>query len=72
MQLAAKIRDARANLAHRRTLGRANRQLIEELATFTTAAERADLDLMLERYSPEETREIRAILGRQDARRHYA
>ncbi len=40
--------------------------------TFTTAAERAELDLMIDRHSPEETRQIRAILSRQDAHRQYA
>jgi hypothetical protein len=72
MQLAAKIRDARTSLAHRRTVRRANRQLSEELAAFATVAERTELDLILDRHSPEETREIRAILSRQDAERRFA
>jgi hypothetical protein len=72
MQLAAKIRDARTSLTHRRTVRRANRQLSEELAAFATVAERTELDLMLDRHSPEETREIRAILSRQDAERRFA
>src|SRR3978361_1334025 len=67
MQLAAKIRDARTALAQYRTVRRANRQLSDELAAFSTAAERAELDLMLDRHSDEETRQIRAILSRQDA-----
>jgi hypothetical protein len=72
MQLAAKIRDARSTLAQYRTVRRANRQLSDELAAFSTAAERAELDLMLDRHSDEETRQIRAILSRQDAERRYA
>jgi hypothetical protein len=72
MQLTAKIRAARSSLSHRRTVRLAHRQLSEELATFTSAADRAELDHMLDRHSPEETREIRVILSRQDADRQYA
>jgi len=68
MQLAAKIRDARTSLSHRRTARHAHRQLAAELAAFTSPADRAELDQMLERHSHAETREIRAILRRQDAR----
>jgi hypothetical protein len=69
MQLAAKFRDARANLSHLRTMRRANQQLSAELATFTSAADRAELEEILDRHSFEETREIRVILSRQDAER---
>jgi hypothetical protein len=69
MQLAAKIRDARTTLSHRRTARLAHRQLAAELAAFTSAADRAELDQILERHSHAETREIRAILSRQDAQR---
>jgi hypothetical protein len=69
MQLAAKIRDARTSLSHRRTMRLARRRLSAELATFTTAADRAELDVLLDRHSGDETREIRAILLRQDAGR---
>jgi hypothetical protein len=69
MQLAAKIRDARTSLSHRRTLRLARRRLSAELATFTTAADRTELDLLLDRHDSEQTREIRAILLRQDAAR---
>jgi hypothetical protein len=72
MQLAAKIRDARTRLAHRRTVRRADRQLAAELAAFTTAADRTELEFILDRHSPEETRQIRAILSRQDAERRHA
>ena len=67
MQLAAKIRDARTRLSHRRTERLAHRQLSAELASFTSAADRAELDQMLERHTDAETREIRAILSRQQA-----
>jgi uncharacterized protein (DUF1778 family) len=72
MQLAAKIRDARTSLSHRRTMRLANRQLSAELAAFSTPAERAELDEILDRYSPDETEQIRVILSRQDAQRRYA
>jgi hypothetical protein len=70
MQLAAKIRDARTRLSDRRTMRLAHRRLSAELATFSSAADRAELDLLLDRHSSDETREIRAILLRQDAVRH--
>ncbi|GIE31273.1 hypothetical protein Ait01nite_043180 [Actinoplanes italicus] len=67
------IRDARTSLSHRLAERRAHRRLSDELAAFRTAAERTELDLMLGRHSAEETREIHAILNRQDAaRRHRA
>ena len=67
MQLAAKIRDARTSLSHRRTVRLAQKQLTDELATFTSTSERAELDEILDRYPAEETRQIREILGRHDA-----
>jgi hypothetical protein len=66
MKLVTRLRDARTALANRRTMARAHRALSAELASFRTAAERAELDQMLSRYSLEETREIREILIRQD------
>jgi hypothetical protein len=67
MQLAAKIRDARTTLANRRTERQAHRQLSTELAAFTTAADRTELDQILDRHTAEQTREIREILSRQRA-----
>ena len=72
MQLAAKFRDARTNLSHLRTMRRAHQQLSAELATFTSPSDRADLEEILDRHSFEETREIRAILSRQDVERQRA
>jgi hypothetical protein len=66
MQLAAKIR---TRLSRRRALRLARRRLSAELAAFTTAAERTELELMLDRHDSEESREIRSILLRQDAGR---
>lgn len=67
MQLAVKIRDARTSLTRRRIERLAHRRLSAELATFATAADRAELDHLLDRHGSDETREIRAILLRQDA-----
>jgi hypothetical protein len=67
MQLAAKIRDARVSLSRRRTERIARRRLSAELAAFTSAADRVELEQLLDRHSSEQTREIRAILLRQDA-----
>ncbi|MEU4622712.1 hypothetical protein AB0G04_22425 [Actinoplanes sp. NPDC023801] len=65
------IRDTRTAISHRLAERRAHRRLSDELAAFRTAAERSELDLMLGRHSAEETREIHAILNRQDASRRY-
>jgi hypothetical protein len=67
MQLAAKIREARTSLSHRRAVRVAHKQLAGELAAFTTAADRAELEQILDRHSAEETREIREILSRRSA-----
>jgi hypothetical protein len=75
MQLAAKIRNARTSLSDRRTVRLARRKLTDELATFASASDRAELDDILDRYPTEETREtreIREILRRQDAERFTA
>jgi protease II len=69
MQLKSRIRDVRVNLSNRRTERVARRQLAAELASFVTPAERAELDLMLGRHTPEETREIRDILSQQEYER---
>lgn len=72
MQFTTKLRDVRTALANRRTLRLAHRKLSEELASFRTVAERAELDELLSRHSVEETAEIRRILQEQDARRQQA
>lgn len=69
MQLLAKFHEARTALSHRRTERLATKQLSDELAAFSTEAERNELDLILARYSDAETREIRTILSRQAAGR---
>ena len=72
MPLLAKIRETRTKLSHRRTERIAYRQLSNELAAFSTEAERAEIDLILDRHSDEDTRVIREILSRQDAIRQHA
>ncbi len=72
MQFTTKLRDVRTALANRRTMRIANRQLTEELASFRSTAERAELDHLLARHSAEETEEIRAILYRQDIARQQS
>jgi ferritin-like metal-binding protein YciE len=67
MQLKSKIHSVRTNLSHRRTVRLAHKQLSRELAAFTTAADRAELDEMIERHPAEETRQIREILSRRAA-----
>jgi len=69
MQLTTKLRDARTTLANRRTMRTAHRRLADELASFRSTAERAELDHLLARHSNEETEVIRAILYRQDVAR---
>ncbi|MBU2669322.1 hypothetical protein KOI35_38005 [Actinoplanes bogorensis] len=72
MQFTTKLRDARTALANRRTMRVATRRLTDELASFRTTAERAELDELLSRHSAEETEEIRAILYRQDVVRQQS
>ncbi len=56
----------------RRTAARDHRRLVRELASFTTPAERLELDLIIARNAPEQTAQIDAILRRQDAARQAA
>ena len=63
------LRDA---LAARRTERRERQQLERELASYSTPAERLELEAMIDRHSPEETHEVRDILGRQAAARRAA
>jgi hypothetical protein len=62
----ATLRDA---LAARRAVRRERQQLERELASYSTPAERLELEAMIDRHSPEETREVRDILARQAVER---
>jgi hypothetical protein len=72
MKLKTKMRGLRARLAGRRAERVVRLRLSDELAAYQTPAERAELDLILGRHTREETREIRAILARQDSQRQRA
>jgi hypothetical protein len=72
MDIRSTVRGARTTLANRRTERNARRRLEAELAAFTSPAERAELDSVLERHAPEEADQIRAILFRQDVARQMA
>jgi hypothetical protein len=69
MRLAAKIRDARTTLSQRRTVRQAHKQLAQELATYVSPAERAELEELLDQHPAEQTRELRIILNQQDLAR---
>ncbi|WP_127503645.1 hypothetical protein [Actinoplanes solisilvae] len=71
MQFTTKLRDVRTALANRRTTRTAHRRLADELASFRTTAERAEIDQLLSRHSNEEAEVIRAILYRQDVERQH-
>ena len=64
MQLAAKIR---ADVSRWRVERSARRRLSAEIAAFSSAADRVELEQVLDRHSSEEAREVRGILLRQDA-----
>ncbi|HEY0484622.1 MAG TPA: hypothetical protein VGD72_00045 [Mycobacteriales bacterium] len=61
MRTVTLLRDA---VSARRAERLDRRRLERELATYTTPAERLELDTMIDRYAPEETREVRAIVSR--------
>ncbi len=79
MDLKSTIRGTRTTLANRRT-ARANRRteriarrrLEAELAAFSSPAERAELESVLDRHSPADADQVRAILVRQDIARQMA
>ena len=72
MQLSSRLRDVRTAMANRRTMRVAHRRLTDELASFRSTSERAELDELLSRHTPEETAQIRAILYSQDLQRQHA
>ena len=72
MQLSSRLRDISTGLANRRTIRLAHRRLADELASFRSTSERAELDELLSRHSAQETAQIRAILYRQDVQRQQS
>ena len=72
MQFTIKLRDARRALADRRSMRESGRRLADELASFRSTAERAELDELISRHSSDETAEIREILYRLDLHRQQS
>lgn len=65
MTLAARILVARAQATSWRAARKRRAQLERELASYSTVAERCDLEAALDRYPDGVTHELRAILARQ-------
>ncbi len=65
MVLAARILIARAQATSRQAARRRRATLERELAGYTTAAERCELEAALDRYPAGVTHELRSILARQ-------
>jgi hypothetical protein len=57
------VQTARQAIALRRSERSSRRLLVRELAEYRTPAERLELDAILDRYPPDETRELRRILA---------
>lgn len=70
MTLAARIFVARAQAASRKAARKRRAQLERELAGYSTAAERCDLEAALDRYPEGVTHELRSILARQSMAAH--
>ncbi|GAB1691723.1 hypothetical protein [Krasilnikovia sp. M28-CT-15] len=71
MEFVTRTRAAQLRWAHRRTERIARRELEAELAAVVTPAERTELALTLNRHAPQQGREIREILDRQDQARQH-
>jgi hypothetical protein len=65
MSLAARILVARAQATSRRAARKRRTELERELAGYATAADRRDLEAVLDRYPDGATHELRSILARQ-------
>ncbi len=72
MQITTRIGAVHTALLNRRTERIERRRLADELASFVTPAERAELDSIISRHTVEETREIRNILNSQQVARQHA
>ena len=70
MTLAGRILVARAQATSWRAARRRRAQLERELAGYSTAADRCDLEAVLDRYPDGVTHELRAILARQSMAAH--
>ncbi len=59
------ISTLRTQLAERRVIRQRNKRLEEELASYSTPAERLELDAILSRHTAEEIEELESLLNRQ-------
>jgi hypothetical protein len=72
MRLHTRLLMFRAELLLRRANRRRRRQLMAELATYTSQSDLNDLYALLDTYQDGQTHEIRTILGQQQLRRWYS
>jgi hypothetical protein len=63
MTLAAKVVVARAFLITRRSGLRRRRQLVRELADYSTPSQRLEIETILDQYDDDQTHELRSILA---------
>jgi hypothetical protein len=64
-EIMSTLQAIRTELATRRAARRERLKLEHELAAFDTPAARLEIETIVARHDPEETRQIRAILKRQ-------
>jgi hypothetical protein len=63
------LRAIREEVANRRNARNNRRELERQLAAYDTPSARLEIETVLDRHDPDETREIRAILRQQAAER---
>jgi hypothetical protein len=63
------LQDIRAELANRRNARQNRRELERQLAAYDTPSARLEIEAILDRHHPDDTREHREILRRQKAAR---
>lgn len=66
------VRTIRTRMAHRRAQRRDRLELERQLAAYDTPSARLEIEAILERHSPEQTRELRAALRRHRSRRVFS
>ena len=62
------INNLRTQLAERRMVRQRSRRLAEELASYSTPAERQELDAILSRHTEDEIAELESLLNSQAVR----
>ncbi|HZC51985.1 MAG TPA: hypothetical protein VE441_05765 [Mycobacterium sp.] len=63
------LQELRTEFANRRNIRQNRRELERQLATYDTPAARLEIEAIVARHDPQETRHIREILHRQAAGR---